>query len=236
MTSPQAAVHSAQGKDFSSNQPPVTSADLDGLQFAFARVSDWARGMGTDANFAHNWAAFKAAKIHRGAYWFLEPGADPVAQAKYFVHAIIAAGLEPGDMLVCDSEVEAANADAATGTFCHEVDMLTVGKHTITMVYADHVVGQHLTSCTRWPLWFAWPSMTAPPPDLYLPWKQWHFWQWGQVRGVDADAFNGTPSALNQWVNSYRPAPRPVMEAMLVVLPGGAARKVLSHDGGKTWA
>lgn len=32
------------------------------------------------------------------------------------------------------------------------------------------------------------------------------------------------------------PLPVPVLEAMLVVLPGGAARKVLSRDGGRTWA
>ena len=63
-----AAVASAQGKDFSAFQRPVTPADLTGLSFAFTRVSNWSgTTMGTDPNFAHDWAAFKTAGLDRGA-------------------------------------------------------------------------------------------------------------------------------------------------------------------------
>lgn len=38
------------------------------------------------------------------------------------------------------------------------------------------------------------------------------------------------------WHPAPAPKPQPVMEAMLVVLPGGQARKVLSADGGRHWS
>lgn len=204
----------AEGRDYSAFQPPVTAEMLKGLSFAYTRVSDWGgpdgTTMGTDPTFAHDWTAIKAAKLHRGAYWFLLPSVDAVAQARYFVDAVKKVGLAAGDMLVCDSEVLASNVDSATHAFCKEVVALA-GPHCPVLVYSNHNVGQHLTSCTSFPLWFAWPSSTAPPASLISPWKHWTFWQWGEVDNVDADVFDGTPAHLDRWIAGYlpKPAPRP---------------------------
>jgi GH25 family lysozyme M1 (1,4-beta-N-acetylmuramidase) len=204
---------SAQGRDYSAYQKPVQPSDLRGLSFAYCRVSDWSAGMGTDPEFTTDWAAMRAAGLHRGAYWYLLPSVNPVEQAAYFVGRVVEAGLLPGDMLVCDSEENAPNADSATHAFCTTVTSLAAiavsGPHCPVIVYANHNVGQHLVSCTAWPLWFAWPSPTAPPASLIAPWKKWVFWQWGTVGGIDADAFNGTPAELDAWIKSYQPPPKP---------------------------
>jgi hypothetical protein len=214
------AVQSAQGKDFSAFQRPVTPADLTGLSFAFTRVSDWSgTTMGTDPSFAHDWVAFRTAGLDRGAYWYLLPNVDPVAQARYFYAVVKAAGLEPGNLLVCDSEVLAANADQATHAFCSTLASLA-GPQCPVIVYTNHNVGQHLTSCTGWPLWFAWPSPAAPAPGLILPWKSWLLWQWGTAGGVDADAFNGTATVLDAWEASHIPAPVPVNAPTTVTTDG----------------
>ncbi len=192
----------AQGRDYSAFQSPVTPGMLAGLSFAYTRVSDWGPDgttMGTDPTFAQNWAAIKAAGLHRGAYWYLLPNVDPVAQAEYFVAAVQAAGLAAGDMLVCDSEILATNVNEVTYAFCAETAALA-GPDCPVLVYSNNNVGQHLTSCTGWGLWFAWPSATAPPTSMISPWKNWMFWQYGVVDGVDADVFNGTPTQLNAWI------------------------------------
>jgi lysozyme len=213
-------VASAQGKDFSAYQRPVTPADLAGLSFAFTRVSNWAgTQMGTDPDFAHDWAAFKAAGLDRGAYWYLLPDIDPAAQARYFFSVVKAAGLAPGDLLACDSEVLAANADQATHTFCSTLASLA-GQQCPVIIYTNHNVGQHLTSCTGWPLWFAWPSPTAPPASLIAPWKTWLLWQYGTAGGVDADAFNGIGTVLDAWEASHIPAPVPVNAPTTAITDG----------------
>lgn len=199
----------AQGRDYSAFQVPVTPEMLKGLSFAYTRVSDWSgTTMGTDPNFAHNWAEIKAAKLHRGAYWFLLPNVDPIAQARYFVAAVKSAGLDAGDMLVCDSETLASNVDTVTNRFCTETASLA-GPHCPVLVYSNENVGQHLTSCTHWPYWMAWISSTPPPPSVTHPWKDWTFWQWGLVDGIDADYFNGDPAQLNSWIDGFLPKPKP---------------------------
>ncbi len=211
----------AAGRDYSAFQPPVTAEMLKGLSFAYTRVSDWSgTTMGTDPTFSHDWAMMKAHKLHRGAYWFLLPTVDAVSQARYFVGAVKKAGLDPGDMLVCDSEILASNVDQVTHSFCAEVASLA-GPHCPVLVYSNENVGQHLTSCTHFPLWFAWPSSSPPPASMTRPWARWTFWQWGVVDGVDADRFDGTPAQLNEWIARYLPKPDPPAEdeEMIMVMP-----------------
>lgn len=200
-------VASAQGRDFSSYQKPVTVAQLRGLSFAYTRVSNWSgTTMGVDTTFAGDWAAIKDAGLHRGCYWWLHLDVSAVAQANYFVAAVKKAGLAPGDMLVCDSEVPGANAGAMTHAFCSEVAALA-GPSCPVLIYANQNAGHLMKSCTQWPLWFAWPSPTAPPPSLTAPWATWKFWQWGITGGVDADAYNGTGADLDAWIASHIPPP-----------------------------
>jgi GH25 family lysozyme M1 (1,4-beta-N-acetylmuramidase) len=202
---------SAQGIDFSSYQPELVTADLSGEAFAFTRVSNWSGTfMGTDHTFMNNWFVMREARLHRGAYWYLSTGEgypSVTRQADYFVTAVKNGGVLPGDMLVCDSEVVTATVNSDTHMFCKRVQQLMGAEYPV-LVYTNHNVGQHLVSCTKWPLWFAWPNNTAPPESLTLPWKSWKFWQWGTkpaggLGTVDADAYNGTVADLQAWLNTY---------------------------------
>jgi Glycosyl hydrolases family 25 len=224
-------VASAQGRDYSAYQRPVQPSDLAGLSFAYTRVSDWGgpdgNTMGTDPNFAADWAAIKAAGLHRGAYWFLQLSVSPVAQAAYFAAAVRKAGLLPGDLMVCDSEIPGANADAVTLAFLRELAVLTGWPAALLPVYSNLSVAKTLVATSReFPaLWIAWPSptATAPVPAQWAPaaWRTWRFWQYGTAAGVDADAFNGTAPELDAWIASSLPQPRPPViapeETMMIV-------------------
>jgi GH25 family lysozyme M1 (1,4-beta-N-acetylmuramidase) len=214
-------VASAQGKDFSSFQSPVGPSDLTGLSFAIARVSNWdGTVMGTDPHFEGNWRAFKTAGIHRGCYWYLSQHVSPGSQAAYFVNAVKAAGLGPGDMLIADAEVPYAGADAMTHAFCTEVEAIA-GPHCPVLVYTDGVTGKLLVSCTSWPLWFAWPSPVAPAASFIAPWKEWRLWQYGTIGSVDADAANGTDADLDAWIADYLPVPVVAPPAIVTVTADG---------------
>jgi hypothetical protein len=205
---------SAQGRDYSAFQAPVGRRQLDGLSFAYTRVSDWSgTSMGTDPDFAGDWDAIRAAGLHRGAYWYLVPDVSPVAQAAYFVAKVKAAGLLPGDMLVCDSEELTATVDEDTLAFQRTVLELTGWPVQLIETYAPLDVAKELvaTSAEFPTFWVAWPSPAAPEPAQWAPaeWRDWTFWQWGTVNGTDADAFNGSPLQLDAWIASHIPAPQP---------------------------
>jgi lysozyme len=220
-----AAVQSAQGRDFSSWQAPITPADLKGLSFAYTRVSNWTgTQMGTDINFTRNWAAIKAAGLHRMAYWYFRPDLSPVSQASYFVTIVKQAGLAPGDVLCCDSETLTPNVDIATLTFQRQVHALTGMPVEFIETYANLNVATHLVATSEeFPtFWVAWPSATAPAPSQWAPakWKTWTHWQFGISRGVDADAYNGTAAQLDTWVTSCLPAPVPLNAPTTVTTDG----------------
>lgn len=219
-------VQSAQGKDFSAYQADVTAADLKGLAFAAARVSNWSGTvMGTDPHFAANWAAFKAAGVQRMAYWFLLPQVSAVAQATYFVNAVRKCGLEPGDVMVCDSETLSPDVDVLTLAFQNQVKLLTGWPAAFIETYAPLSVARLLvaTSMAFPSLWIAWPSPVAPVPSQWAPakWKTWQHWQWGSPGGVDADAFNGTDAAMITWEAANIPPPVPVNAPAVTVTTDG---------------
>jgi lysozyme len=222
----------------------LAAADVAGLDFVFVRASNWSGGdMGADADFENNWQVVNRAGVVRGAYWFFEPNLNPVTQARRFVQIVKTHGLKAGDILVCDSETPAANVDNVTKGFCDEVARLA-GPHVGVWIYTNQNVGRHLTSCTKYPLWLAWPSAVAPGPAETDPWKTWIAWQSGITNGVDADEWNGDAAAAVAYVKGLLPkpaAPTPVwkedtMPSLMksgvgsitpVALPKGATKIVL---------
>lgn len=197
---------SAQGVDVSSYQAPLDTALLHGMSFAFAKATE---GLDiSDRNFADNWAAIRAAGIHRGAYHELTPD-DPGLQAGRFMAAVRAGGLEPGDMLACiasDYPVTGAQARA----FCDRVRSLA-GPKSPVLLYSDLSRLELLAECAGYPLWLAYYAPAAPA--TVRPWRTWTLWQFragGGADGGDADAFNGGTAALDAWIASYAgPPPGP---------------------------
>jgi lysozyme len=221
---PGAAVQSAQGQDRSDYQAVLPWA---GDSFGFAKATE---GLDWQAQtFAANWANLKAAGIPRGAYHFFHPELDAVAQAQFFLSVVQPLGLEPGDMLVVDSEtfpgatglLEPASQASIMGPdvpYAGTVGSpVAVGQATRRFLETLHAVAHphnprivytyldalpNFVDCKDYQLWVAYTSDEAPP-DV-SPWQEWRFWQWGGAGEYGlSDAFNGTQAALTVWRNTY---------------------------------
>jgi hypothetical protein len=184
---------SAQGIDVSSYQPVLTTAQLKGLAFAFAKATD---GTDTDPNFTANWKVLKSSGVHRGCYHELHSGsAGP--QADYFLSVVKSAGLDAGDMLAVVASDYTGVTDAEVKAFCDQVQ--AAARTSPVLVYSDLSVAATLPSCTGYDLWVAWPSDTAPAS--VAPWQTWRLWQWDETT-LDRDAYNGTAKEMSAWIDS----------------------------------
>lgn len=195
---------SAEGIDISSYQSGYSVADLAPYQFAFFRAT-----VGTiikDANFAGNWAAGKAAGIHRGAYHELVPTstATAAAQVAYFTAVLKRAGVEAGDMLAVVS------SDYAGVTGAEVLSVLSALKaefpRSPVLVYSDLNGLATVADCSAYPLWLA--DYTNNGNIDVKPWANWTFWQWTDSP-IDRDAYNGTADELQSWLDTFVAPPAP---------------------------
>jgi len=195
---------SAEGRDYSAYQAPLTAADLSGLSFAFTKVTNGLTEI--DPHLARNWAVLGSWGKPRGGYHELVGSASATAQDTYYVDAIKAnGGLRPGDILAVVASDYPGVTDADVKAWCDKVRSLAGPQHPI-VAYTDLDVAKTLVATSgHYDLWVAWPSSSAPGPSQWAPakWKTWRFWQWGTEGGVDADAFNGTTADLDSWIAGY---------------------------------
>jgi GH25 family lysozyme M1 (1,4-beta-N-acetylmuramidase) len=198
---------SAQGRDYSADQPALTIAALAGLDFAFTKVTNGLTEV--DPVFAVNWGVLGAWSGHRGGYHELVPG-RAVEQAQFMADAVAGAGgFTAGDLLAVVASDYSGVTDADVKAFAGQLGCLA-GDDCPRLVYTDLSTAVLLTeSAAAYPLWVAWPSDTAPSSTA--PWETWRFWQWrfGTGGGADQDSFNGTREELDAWVASYAQAPVP---------------------------
>lgn len=195
---------SAQGRDYSAYQAPLTTADLDGLSFCFTKVTNGLTEV--DPDLANNWSVLGGWGKPRGGYHELTASGSATGQASYFIAALKAhGGLKPGDILaVVASDYPVSDADVKA--CCDEVHALAGPQHPV-VVYTDLSVARTLIATSEhYDLWVAWPNDAAPGPLQWAPakWQAWRFWQWGTEGGVDADAYNGTTAELDSWIASYK--------------------------------
>ncbi len=179
---------------------PAVKAD--GIEFAFARVSDGLNGV--DSYFADNWAGMKAAGLVRGAYQFFRPASNVADQAQVMIDAL--GELEPTDLPpVIDVEADGGLSDAAVADAVDEwitIVQAATGRRPIIYTgpyfWRDEVgSADHLPS----DLWVA--HYGAECPLTPEPWSRWAFWQYtdsGDVAGVDGpvdtNLFNGDMADL----------------------------------------
>lgn len=194
---------SAQGIDVSSYQADLTVAELSRYQFAFCKATEGTSGV--DPHFAANWAIMGAAGLVRGAYHELVPSENLTSQIAHFVTTVHAHGLPAGSMLAIVASDYAGTNTQMIEAACAQAQSLA-GPHVVVMVYSDLSVARTLTTCTRYPLWLAWYSSTAPAS--VAPWPHWTFWQWSETP-EDEDAFNGTAADLKAFIDGYLPKPPP---------------------------
>jgi lysozyme len=197
-----------QGIDVSDEQgnPNWHQVAASGRQFVITKATE---GIGWKAvSFAANWAGIKEAGMLRGAYHYARPdlGNTPDAEASYFLQVVQAAGLQAGDFLALDLEVNSANLAGWALTWLEQVTA-AVGFRPFFYSYHAFLSEQGLTnndSLAKYGLWLAsyTPTMPSPPPT----WPSIAIWQYsckGTVPGInglcDEDAFNGSVDNLKQF-------------------------------------
>ncbi len=175
----------------------------DGVVYAFIRVSD---GLNTpDTKFAANWANSRAAGVIHGAYQFLEPAQDPIAQADMLLAKI--GTLKPDDLPpTLDVEVnDGLSATAVAASVKKWIAHVKAKTGRDPIVYTgfyfwrDSVGGANVLPS---PLFHA-QYTTAACPNIAAPWTTWKWWQYtssGSINGiagnVDVDRYNGTKAQL----------------------------------------
>lgn len=198
----------ASGIDVSHFNGPVPWLTLSqaGLTYAFAKATE---GLDyTDPRFADNWAAMKACGIPRGAYHFLVPKDDPVAQAEHFLSVL---GGDLGELpLVVDVERGSRGAvhpcaelQSTLRAFVRTLETKT--GHAVMIYTGRNFWKTHMCddkSFSSYPLWVA--RYSESEPELFGGWKRWDFWQYSQRGKVgdsraDLDRFRGDLAALEAW-------------------------------------
>jgi GH25 family lysozyme M1 (1,4-beta-N-acetylmuramidase) len=217
---PVDGVASAQGIDASNYQGNLdwvtAKRQVPNLAFGFFRLTEGlpaSRDNSPDPFAAHNRHSLSDAGLVQGAYHFLHPSLSGRAQARYFVEEYGKLGLFQPDMLALDSEATDGLGSGAIAAcaldFMEELTVLC--PHNPKLVYSNLAFARMDADhgLERWPLWLAYPSVSAPPAPA--PWSSWRIWQWGVRRAggetVDADAFNGSMTDFRNWLAGYNPQP-----------------------------
>ncbi len=177
----------------------------------------------TDADFAANWAALKAAKVVRGAYHFFDATVSGVTQANYFLGVV--GTIEPGDLpptldIECPVSGESdclgnGSSGAAPASQITQAmnDFLTTVKKVTGLTpivysygswFSDN--GVDTSGLQDYPLWLADYSGTSCF-TVPTPWTTATIWQYdssGSVGGinVDDDYFLGSASQLGMFTSS----------------------------------
>jgi GH25 family lysozyme M1 (1,4-beta-N-acetylmuramidase) len=181
-----------------------------GIDFAFIKATENTNFV--DPELATNWKGAGAAGVIRGAYHFLRPEVDAVAQADFFVAT--AGAPQPGDLpLALDLEVTdsltGAQVVTAAQTFLARVQEKS-GRVPVVYTSASFwtTIAGPATGFDSYALWVA--HWTTSCPNVPTAWPDWRFWQnsaTGTVPGitgsanVDVDQFNGSLAALQAYVD-----------------------------------
>jgi lysozyme len=200
----------ARGVDASTPAPWKTIRNA-GFRFAFAQA---AYGIGASASFSANWAMMRRCGLHRGAYHFITPKQDGLAQARIFWSQISA---DPGELppivdvekpVECSDECCALRCEPWIVTLRAWVQEITRAGGRQPIIYTvESFWNQCLCGTTRFethPLWLAgYPKFDFPEKLHVGGWTQWTFYQHaGNVRVaggvVDLNLFHGTVRELEE--------------------------------------
>jgi GH25 family lysozyme M1 (1,4-beta-N-acetylmuramidase) len=181
---------------------------VDGVQFAFVRVSDGLTN--PDDNFDTYWNGSREAGIVHGAYQFFRPNEDPIKQADMLLAAtgpMLADDLPPVIDVEVNSGLSSAQVATAVRAWTAHVKA-AIGRDPIVYTgkyFWDDSVGA--TDLGDLPLWHA-QYTSASCPDISSTWDAWAIWQYddaGTVAGipaggVDMDRWNGDRASLDAFL------------------------------------
>ncbi|MFO0627876.1 MAG: glycoside hydrolase family 25 protein [Polyangiales bacterium] len=166
------------GVDVSEHQGVVdcSAVRASGRRFAIARVG---LGSRADTTFARNWAGMRAAGLLRGAYLYVLPEQDPVAQATLLVRAV--GRLGPGDLPPA-LDVEKLPPGVPPAVYAARLAVLVARVRRARARTHDLV---RRGTLARWvqseafaalPLWHP-QYADVRCPSIAHPWRAWTFWQ-----------------------------------------------------------
>jgi lysozyme len=175
-----------------------------GVRFAWCKATQGSQSI--DPTFARNWAQSKRYGVLRGAYHFLSPGSDPIAQAEHFLRTV--GELEPDDLHpMLDVEVDHGKSPEQILDFAlrwtERVEAET-GRDVVQYTYPSFWIGKLRAPVGhplgRRPLFIAHYAVdpaTGRVYDLKFPtvpatWDHWTVWQvtgnrGPRIPGVDCD-------------------------------------------------
>lgn len=205
-------------------------------QFIFVKASEGTNIV--DPDFATDWQASKVAGLLRGAYAFLHPSEDGVAQAKLFLQTL------NGDFgeLPCVVDFETVDglksSDPRIPTcLASFLDTVQAATKRTGMIYTAPGFWNPIASAqasamsaiaAKTLLWVAnWGI--GYPAVIPAGWKNWTFWQHtdaasipGVNGNVDSDYYNGTETELAPFAGQIPAPPPPPVSA----LPPAAVKMV----------
>lgn len=182
-----------------------------GKVFAVAAIGDGTGRHAHDPTFEYNYSEIKRVGLIRGAYQFLRPDQDIVAQANIAVAAV--GRLGPGDLPVtADIEVDWADHADFNRKLHQWVEIVEAGTGKRPMIYSNSRYWPNIgtSDFADYPFWHAEYTTASCPSTVPSEWSSWTFWQYrggeypsvpagrcpGVVGDVDLDYFNGSYEEL----------------------------------------
>lgn len=188
------------GVDISNNNGPVNMGSL-GKDFGFAKATEGTKFR--DGLFPEFWTAMKDLGMLRGAYLFMDAGADPVTEAQYFVNYVKGQGLEEDDVLAVDAEMPGLT-NAAVKSSVSTIRALT-GKNVWIYTTYSMIASGLFAGLYDQPLWIANPDGPVGNPPHVSPFPVWTVQQYSWAT-IDSDVFNGSRATWKALANVAKPA------------------------------
>lgn len=165
------------GIDVSNHDRGVDWGD-DDLKFGIAKATE---GLNfNDGTFAENWKEMRDNGVARGAYHFGHPKNDPVKEADYFLKAVRAQGIQPGDILALDLEVtDGRSSDDVNAWAKRWLEHVTRQTGVRPFLYTSWSFAQENgEGLGDYPLWVAHYGKEPGEVKAPSPWKDWTLHQY----------------------------------------------------------
>ena len=205
-----------------------------GVKFAYIRAGD---GMGTDAQFARNWAGAKAAGVLRGAYVYFRARHGGVEQAQ---HLLAQLGKDTGELPPA-IDIETLDGQTAAEVVAQMQAWLgaignAIGRNPVVYSGAFWQGNIASSALSAYALWT--PDYSDPHcPGVPLGWTDWKIWQHtssGSVPGitgrVDLNYFNGSEKELRRFAGQSSVLWR---LGLAILLLGGSYWAWRRYSGGR---
>ncbi|MEU5878840.1 glycoside hydrolase family 25 protein [Spirillospora sp. NPDC047279] len=165
------------GIDVSNHDRGVDWGD-DGLDFGIAKATEGVHFK--DGTFAGQWKEMRDNGVARGAYHFGHPKNDPVKEAEYFLTAVRAQGLQPGDILALDLEVTDGRSSGDVNAWAKRwLEHVTRQTGVKPFLYTSWSFAQENgAGLGDYPLWVAHYGREPGEVKAPRPWKDWTIHQY----------------------------------------------------------